>query len=330
MLIPTPTAGRTGYSQQWQNIGRVDNSGVEFQLSTKNINKKDFVWITDFNISHNNNVVVDLGIIDFIPVFIPGTWIQDMGRVNVGSSLGEAYGYVFDGIYQLNDFTWQENSNPDIEHGDRIYTLNEGLVSVAGINVRPGSHKFKDLNNDGIIKLDDDRQAISTSQPLLFGGIANTWEYKNFDLNLFFEGAYGNEIFNESKFRLAGGISYSYMNVSQDFYDNRWSLDNPSNTYGDYADKNPTAYVSSSYYVEDASYLRLKSISLGYNLKNKALNTLNLQSARIFVTGNNLYTWTNYSGFDPEINSGNLLLSGIDRISYPRARTVLFGLNVTF
>ena len=147
---------------------------------------------------------------------------------------------------------------------------------------------------------------------------------------MFFEGSYGNEIFNESKFRLEGGIINSYMNVSKEFYYNHWTIDNPSTTYGDYADYNPSAYLSSSYYVEDASYIRLKSISFGYNLSSKLVKKLNLYQARLSVTGNNLYTWTNYSGYDPEVNSGNPLLSGVDRISYPRARTILFGLNVTF
>ena len=330
MLIPTPTAGRTGYSQQWQNIGRVDNKGIELQLFTKNVNKKDFKWTTNFNISHNENTVVDLGLIDFIPVYMQGGWIQDIGRVEIGHSLGEAYGYVFDGIYQLNEFTWQDGSNPDIPHGDRVYILNDGIVSVAGMNVRPGSHKFKDINGDGVVTLDEDRQSISSSQPLIFGGIGNTFTYKNFELNVFFEGSYGNEVFNESKFRLEGGIINSYMNVSKDFYYNHWTLDNPSQTYGDYADFNPSSLLSSSYYVEDASYIRLKSVSFGYNLSSKFVQKLKIYKARLSVTGNNLYTWTNYSGYDPEVNSGNTLLSGVDRISYPRARTILFGLNITF
>ena len=105
MLIPTPTPGRTGYSEQWRNIGSVENQGVEIQVSSKNINKKDFKWTTDFNISHNKNTVVDLGLVKFIPVALPGGWIQDIGRVSVGRSLGEAYGYVFDGVYQISDFT---------------------------------------------------------------------------------------------------------------------------------------------------------------------------------------------------------------------------------
>jgi len=330
MLIPTPIAGRTGYSQQWQNIGRVDNKGIEFQLSTRNINKKDFKWTTNFNISHNENKVVDLGLVDFIPVYMPGGWIQEIGRVTVDGSLGEAYGFVFDGIYQVSDFNWQEGSNPSIPHENRVYVLNDNVVSVAGMNVKPGSHKFEDINGDGIVSLDDDRQAISSSQPLIFGGIGNTFRYKNFELNVFFEGSYGNEIFNESKFRLEGGIINSYMNVSKDFYYNHWTIDNPSTTYGDYADYNPSGYLSSSYYVEDASYIRLKSISFGYDLSSKLVHKLKLYKARLSVTGNNLYTWTNYSGYDPEVNSGNPLLSGVDRISYPRARTILFGLNITF
>jgi TonB-linked SusC/RagA family outer membrane protein len=330
MLIPTPVAGQTGYTQQWKNIGRVDNKGIEFQFSSRNIDKKDFKWITNFNISHNNNTVVDLGIIDFIPVIIPGGWIQDIGRVNVGRPLGEAYGYVFDGIYQLSDFNWQNGSDVNIPHKDRIYVLNDGVVSVTGINVKPGSHKFADIDGDNEINLDDDRRPISTSQPLFFFGITNKFQYRNFDLNLFFQGSYGNEIFNESKFRLEGGILHAYMNISKEFYDNHWTLDNPSVTHGDYADRNPTAYLASDYYVEDASYIKLSSLSLGYTLRSKTLATLNLSSVRIYVTGNNLYTFTNYSGFDPEVNTGNILLGGVDRISYPRAKIFMFGVNVEF
>jgi hypothetical protein len=120
------------------------------------------------------------------------------------------------------------------------------------------------------------------------------------------------------------------MNVSKDFYYNHWAPDHPSNTYGDYADLNSTSYLASDYYVEDASYLRLRSLSLGYNFPAKILSSLNLVRARIYITGNNLYTWTNYSGYDPEVNSGNILLSGVDHISYPRARIIIFGINVTF
>lgn len=330
MLIPTPTPGRTGYYEQWQNIGRVDNNGYEVQLSSRNIDKKDFKWITDINISHNKNKVVDLGLVDFIPVALSGGWIQDIGRVQVGRAIGEAYGYQFDGVYQLSEFTWQDNSNPNIKDDKRNYQLKPNVVSVLGVNVKPGSFKFKDQNNDGTITLDKDRTPISSSEPKIFGGITNTFQYKNFELSIFFQGSYGNQIFNESKYRLEGGGLLTYMNVTKDFYYNHWTPENPTNSMGDYADRNATALLASSYYVEDASYIRLSSISFSYNLKRDILSFLNLKTARLYVAGNNLYTWTKYSGYDPEVNSGNALMTGMDRISYPRARTILFGLNVTF
>ena len=329
MLIPIPTPGRTGYSEQWQNVGIVDNKGFEIQLSSVNIDRNNFKWSTDFNVSHNKNKVVDLGLTQFIPVSIGGAWIGNVGRVSVGRSIGEAYGYEFDGIYQINDFTWQNNSDPTIDHHERNYELKENRVSVAGVNVKPGSHKFKDLDGDGVINLDDDRKAISSSEPLFFGGLSNTFQYKNFDLNIFVEGAYGNEVFNESRYRLEGTV-LTYMNVTKDFYYNHWTSDNPSNELGDYADRNTTALLTSSYYVEDASFIRFKSVTLGYNFENSLLRFLSLKSARLYVTGNNLLTLTRYSGYDPEVNSEHPLMRGFDRISYPRSRSVLVGINVSF
>lgn len=331
LLMPIPVAGRSGYSSQWQNIGRIDNQGIEFQLSSINIDKNDFRWSTDFNISHNKNEIINLGgDVEFIPLSISGGWIQDIGRLSVGESLGQAYGYEFDGVYQISDFNWQDGSDPSIPHADRLYNLNDGVVSVDGVNVRPGSHKFRDLNGDGTVTLDDDRTHISQSDPILFGGLTNTFKYKNFDLNIFFQGSYGNEIFNESRYRLEGGVSHTYQNVTKNFYYNRWTPENPTNEYADFADRNVTSQISSSYYVEDASYIRLQSVSLGYSLDDDLLTNLKIKNARVYITGNNLFTWTEYSGYDPELNSGNKLLSGVDRIIYPRSKSILFGFNLTF
>lgn len=330
LLMPIPIAGRSGFSNQWQNIGRINNQGIELQISSINIKKNNFKWTTDFNISHNKNEIINLGDVDFIPIGVPGGWIQDIGRLVVGRSIGEAYGYEFDGTYQSSDFSWQNGSDPNIPHAERNYLLNDGVVSVDGVNVRPGSHKFKDLNGDGKIRLDDDRTNISTSDPIIFGGLTNTFKYKNFDFNIFFQGSYGNEIFNESKFRLEGGVSSTYMNVTKNFYYNRWTPENATNDFGDFGSRNLTSLLSSSYYVEDASFLRLQSVSLGYNLGNDVLNTLKMKSARVYVTGNNLFTWTKYTGYDPELNSGSKLVSGVDRIIYPRSKTFLFGMLLTF
>lgn len=330
MLLPAYVPSRTGYTQQWQNLGRVDNNGIELHISSKNIDRKDFTWQTDFNISSNKNEVKDIGNIGFIPVTMGGGWIQDVGRVSVGQPLGTAYGYVFDGVYQVSDFTWQNNSDPSIPHDKREYKLKDKQIQVAGVNVRPGSFKFKDLNHDGVIDLDHDRTTISRSQPKFFGGLNNTFRFKNFDLNIFLEGSYGAQVFNESRYQLEGGVLETWMNITKDFFYNRWSIDNPTNKYGDFGALNKTAMLASSYYVEDASYLRLKNLSIGYRLPASLIRKKGISDVRIYFTGTNLITWTKYTGYDPELNSGNPLLPGFDRISYPRAKSFAFGLNASF
>jgi len=331
MLLPAYVPTRTGFVQQWQNFGRVDNKGVEFSVTTVNVDKQDFKWTTNLNISANKNRVRRIGDVGFITVNIPGELVRDQGRVMEGGSIGDFYGYMFDGIYQINDFTWQDNSDPDIPHADRTYTLREGVVNQTGVNVLPGSLKFKDLNSDGAIDLDNDRTVIGRSFPKHFGGLNNTINYKNFDLNVFFDWSYGNQLFNLSKYRLEGGVYSTWQNILQDFWFNRWTPDNPTDSYGDITSYNAPAQFSSSYYVEDASWLRLRNVSLGYRFSSTSfINTLGIDNLRLFFTGTNLATWTKYSGYDPEVSSNNPLLPGVDRISYPRTKSFLFGLNATF
>lgn len=336
MLMPASIPSQTGYSSQWKNIGKVNNEGVEFQISSVNIKTKDFQWVTDFNISHNKNKVKDLGGVDFIPIIMGGGWINNVGRVMVGHDIGTAYGYVFDGIYQIDDFTWQDNSDPDIKFDDRIFKLKPDVVSIKGVNVKPGSYKFKNLDGseDNVVD-ENDQTIISHSSPKFFGGINNTFRYKNFELSIFLSGSYGNEIFNESKFRLSGGAPIAWQNLSKEFWDNRWTPENPTNKYGTFSveTRNTTALMTSSYYVEDASYLKLKTVSLSYIIPSSTFQKIGLSkisSCKVYFTGDNLYTWTKYSGFDPEVDSGNALLTGFDRISYPRARSFILGVNITF
>lgn len=336
MLMPAAIPSQTGYSSQWKNIGKVHNEGFEIQLSTINLKNKDFQWSTDFNISHNKNTVKDLGGVDFVPVSIGGGWLTNVGRVMVGHDIGTAYGYVFDGIYQLDEFTWQNGSDPDIPFTQRNFTLKPGVVSVKGTNVKPGSYKFKNLDGseDNVVD-ENDQTIISHSSPKFFGGMNNTFRYKNFELSVFLSGSFGNEVFNESKFRLSGGIPLAWQNLSKDFWDNRWTPENPTNSYGTFSvdTRNTTSLMTNSYYVEDASYIKLKSVSLSYTIPTSVLKKIglgNVTNAKIYATGDNLYTWTNYTGFDPEVDSGNALLTGFDRVSYPRTRSYILGVNVTF
>ena len=313
MLLLTPVPAQTGFGQQWKNIGQVDNKGVEFMLMTYNIDKAGFKWNSTFNISMVENEVIDVGDADFIPVTLPGGWFTQVARVIVGEAIGTAYGYVWDGVYQIDDFTWQNSSDPSIEHKDRNYALKPESVQFPATAVQPGSFKFKDLDGDGIVDEANDRKVISHSSPKHFGGLNNEFSYKGFDLGIFLEWSVGNEILNVSKIRSEG--YQPWMNLRSDFWDNHWTPDNPTNDWGTNSYDNKTATFTSSYYVEDASYLRLKNIYLGYTIPGKWTNGIGFSSLSVYFTASNMKTWTKYSGFDPELSFPNQLLTGFDRFS---------------
>ena len=329
MLLLSPVSAQTGYSQQWKNIGGVDNYGIELMLTTHNIDTKNFKWITSINFSKSDNKVTDLGPgVNFIPVTIYGGFFQNVGRVVKGESIGTAYGFEWDGVYQLEDFTWQNDNDPSIDYKNRIFVLKPDLVRVAGSSVKPGSFKFKDLNNDNVVDDTYDRKIISRSIPKHYGGINNTFIYKNFELGVFFDWSYGNQILNEGKYLSEG--TQSWMNLRSDFWHNRWTPENPTNLYGTVASQNSTSTFISSYYVEDASFIRLKTVNLIYNFPAKIASKLRFNDINVYVNGSNLYTFTKYSGYDPDISYYNQLLTGFDRYSYPKSRTITFGIKATF
>ena len=315
MLLNADVAGQTGFYKQWQNIGRVDNTGIELAINSTNISNKRFSWNTAFNITFNRNKIHSLGGVGFLPIRISDQ-ITDVGRVIVGQPIGTGYGYVFDGIYQTSDFNIPTPGT---------YVLKPGVVSRSGIAVRPGDFKFKDLSGDNVVDNVNDLQVISNSNPSHYGGLNNSFTYGNFDLSIFLHWSYGNDIMNTGRYRME---SYQSSNLSTDFWYNRWTTTNPSNTHPGILSNG--RYESSSYYVEDGSFLRLKNVSLGYNLPATAARKIGVKSVRVYVTGENLVTWTSYSGFDPEIASNYNLLPGLESFSYPRSRTFTLGLNVKF
>lgn len=330
MLLLAPVSSQTGYFNQWLNIGNLENSGFEFTLSTVNINKQNFKWESNFNISFNKNQVTDIGRASFINIDIPGGFITNPGRIIVGEPIGIMYGYVFDGVYQIDQFNWQNNNDPTIPHSSRIYSLKQGENKFVTGTAAPGSIRYKDISGPNGVpdgKIDDvyDRTVIGHSNPKHFGGFNNNFTYKSFDLAIFFEWSYGNDIFNASKLNEQGILDY--MNVTSDYFYNSWTPTNPSNKYPGIAQ---ISTAPSSYFVEDGSYLRLKNISLGYKLPKEVLDQMGISALRVFATGTNLITWTKYTGLDPEVNSTNPLMTGFDRFSYPRARTINLGLNVKF
>jgi TonB-linked SusC/RagA family outer membrane protein len=319
LLINADIAGQGGFIKQWQNVGRVDNKGIEFSINTTNVNNKKFGWTTNLNISFNRNKIQSLGNVSYLPVNITGGVITSVGRLITGQPIGTGYGYVFDGIYQLSDFTKQSTG---------IYTLNPGVVSMQSRSVQPGDFKYKDLSGgDNIVDNVNDVRAISNSNPKHYGGFVNNFRYGNFEMNILLQWSYGNDLLNMGRYRLEAGAAY-YANVTQEYWDGRWTTSNPSNQYASLAGRGKTEM--SSYYVEDGSYLRIKNITLAYSLPLKSTNKSGIKGCRFYITGENLYTLTSYSGFDPEIASYSPLLPGIDNISYPRARTFTAGINLKF
>jgi TonB-linked SusC/RagA family outer membrane protein len=325
MLLNAPVSAQSGYANQVLNIGQINNSGWEISLSTTNIQTDAFRWTTDFNINFNSNEVVDLGGADFIPVVVPGGWLTSPGRVIVGEAIGAMYGFVYDGVYQTGDFTWQNDSDTSIPHDSRNYILKPGIVDSQLVTPRPGAKKYKDLTGDGIIDENGDRQIIGNSIPKHFGGITNTFKYKNFDVSFLLQWSYGNDIFNAGRLRTHG--FEPFMNLERDFYDNSWRATNESNIYPEFGRVDA---VTSSYFVEDGSFLRLQNVNFGYQVPRTLIEKYGIQDLKVFFVGTNLITWSNYSGFDPEVSSNNPLISGYERISYPRVRSFSLGLNFKF
>ncbi|UEG51354.1 TonB-dependent receptor [Mucilaginibacter daejeonensis] len=336
LLIQADIPSQSGFMRQYQNLGQIDNKGIELALNTINIRKGSFSWTSNINISMNRNKVVSLGSVSYIPVTVYGGAISTVGRVIVGQPIGTAYGYVSDGIYQLSDFSIIKNSagatvSPSAVTNNNLntftYTVGSGVPTISSRSARPGDLKYKDLNNDGVIN-DADKTVISNSNPKHYGGISNGFTYKNFDLNVLFNWSYGNDILNLGRSRLEAGQS-QFANVTESYWFNRWTVENPSNEYPRLNGQGKLDV--SSYYTEDGSYLRLRNVTLGYNINNlRSLKKIGINGLRLYVTGVNLHTWTKYSGFDPEITSYSALLPGVDNISYPRERSVIFGLNIKF
>ncbi|SDI98629.1 TonB-linked outer membrane protein, SusC/RagA family [Pedobacter sp. ok626] len=327
LLLLSEVASQTGFPTQWQNIGEISNKGLEITINSVNINTADFKWNTTFNISFNRNKIVSLGGTESKPVIFNNGYINNVGIVKEGQPIGTAFGYVWDGIYQINDFTWQNNSDAAIPHQSRTYTIKNGITSISG--AQPGLFKYKDQNGDGIINASD-RTVISNSNPKFSGGFSSNFTFRNFSVNAFFEGGYGNQIFNEFPTRVESGSGQVSFNLTQQYWDNRWTPENPSNRYASISSANTDAEAS-SYYVENGSYLRFKTLSFGYSLKNNGLlKATGISNLNLLLTLDNLYVWTNYSGFDPDVRSNDKLLPGYDRLAYPRSRSIIFGLELTF
>ncbi|PWB28240.1 SusC/RagA family TonB-linked outer membrane protein [Flavobacterium sp. HTF] len=311
LLISVPVPLTSGYATILQNIGGVENKGIEIGLTTENLKTENFSWNSNIVFSANRNKVVAIGngVDQFFPVVPNGSLLQQQPvTVKVGLPLGTFWGYKTNGIFQTQE---EINTQPKIN-------------SLA--NTKIGDRKYVDTNGDGVITALD-KGNLGSSQPKFVGSFSNTVSYNDFDLSFSFQGSYGGKIFNALNQQLEISTLGTNANVT---LEDRWTPTNPSNEIPR-ATSSPLGIVSERY-VEDASFLRLKLITLGYTLPKSVSKKLGAKSVKFYVSAENLVTWTKYTGYDPEVSSyeQNNLYPGIDFGSYPNSKTFISGLNVTF
>lgn len=295
------------------NLGEINNRGFEVSLNTRNIVQGNFRWNTDFNISFNKNEVVALiNDDDFFGNAAPSYFSVDRSYVlRVGEAIGQFWGYDYQGVYQ----------GGDLPAGKLTF---EGGVA--------GDPLFADTDGNGELT-EADRTIIGDPNPDFTFGITNSFTYKNFDLSIFFQGSQGGDIFNMTNVQLFNGDA----NTTRDYFENAWTSSR-SDTDVPRVGNNSFREISSRF-VEDGSYIRLKNVALGYNLPASITDKLNLGGLRLSVSAQNLLTFTNYSGLDPEVNyfgasgdnsTSSNVVQGFDFGNYPTIRSFNLSLNVKF
>jgi len=360
LLLASAISPISGFNTQWNNVGSTSNKGVELLLNTILLDRNDYTVSANMNFGFNKARIDELDGTD--ERFFQSNWAstdlkdRDDYYLAVGQSIGLIYGYVNDGMYTVDDFSgYNEVSG--------TYTLKEGIPddkNTLGVSsVRPGYMKLKDLNDDGLIN-SQDRKVIGSTLPDAVGGFGLDGTFKGFDVSILFNWCVGNDIYNTGKidynqlYRTTYGNMLSTMSSDNRFtyidvdgsitgtpgelvtdleqlrqLNNGKTMWSGSNSFGD-----ATAVIS-DWGVEDGSYLRLNVITLGYTLPSQLTSRIKVSNIRIYAAGYNIWLWTNYSGYDPEVSTSRnssyaALTPGIDYSSYPRSRSFTLGVNVTF
>ena len=321
LLLQATIPASSGYTSAMLNIGSMQNQGLELTLNLVPVQTKDFTWSMDFNIAMNRNKVTALTN-DQYSLMRSVSWDQRFNSqypyiTQVGKPSGMMYGYIYEGTYKPEEF------NGGISLKDGIPYMTE----VGQDKVKPGDPKYRDINGDGLID-DNDRTVIGCGQPLHTGGFGNTFNFYGFDLNVFFAWSYGNDVLNANRLYFENG---SITNTNQlKSYKDRY-IPNVNETSDIPRVQANGMFVYSSRVVEDASFLRLRNVTLGYTLPRKVLRKMHFDTMRVYLSGENLWTLTNYSGPDPEVSTRNSVLTpGFDWSAYPRAMGVTAGVSFTF
>lgn len=339
LLVSVPVPTSSGYTQQIQNVGKTSNKGIEIQINGAPIVKRNFSWRANFNISFNKNNIESIGQYQDFFLFSSGWGGSNQPSdylVQPGNPVGTIWGLVTDGYYTIDDF----------DYNNGAYTLKAGVPNNSGIIAQapqPGTLKFRDLTGDGVVD-DKDRTIIGNTQPKFFGGLNQQFTYKNFDLSVFVNFQVGNDVYNANKLEFTSGYTVNSNLLST--MNDRWrTVDDQGQVVTDPAalaklNENAKLWAplrsASSFYVhswaiEDGSFLRVNNITLGYTLPAKILKKANISNFRVYATVNNLAILTNYSGYDPEVNTrrSTPLTPGVDYSAYPRSRAYIVGLNLS-
>ncbi|MDY0931964.1 SusC/RagA family TonB-linked outer membrane protein [Chryseobacterium sp. CFBP8996] len=342
MLLETVLPASTGYKSKFVNVGSMVNRGMEFTLNSINLKTENFRWSTDANIGFNKSKVLSLDEGRNFRNFSVGGNRSGMVTyyATVGEELGDMYGYVYQGIYTTDDFN---------QAGNGTLTLKPGVVKPASGTPKPGDIKFA-ADNEAGDQFTRKLVKIGNGTPDFIGGISNNFSYKGFDLAVFLKFSVGGDVYNATKHSMSPYAMF--QNVPSEFGDNYYHVIDPNTGQAATSlvrlkELNPnedsslwslgttnSSYITypSSYYVEDGSYLRISMVTLGYSFSKEFLSHIKLSNARIYATVNNLATITGYSGFDPEVSaaSGVAVTPGYDSSSFPRSRSYVLGINLTF
>lgn len=346
LQLPLPSylgsAGAGAASNPWANVGSLENKGIELTLNTVNIDKRGFQWRSNFVFSLNRNKVLELDTesASIEKTYSVGSENNVVTRTVVGQPIGQFWGYKVIGRFdKAEDFYYKDKNGAvkpvALPAGS---TIEEGKTWI-------GDYIFADLNNDGVID-NSDCTFIGNPEPKFTYGIGNTFSWKGFDLTIFLSGSYGNDVMNYNRRYIENPrvnsnllkTAANYAHIERidpngpDDFRNLHVVNTNSRLPRISASTTNANNRVSDLYIEDGSYLRIQNISIGYTLPKQWISKLNLQNVKVYANLQNVYTWTNYSGYDPEVGCmyGDALMNGLDYGRYPSPRIYTFGLNVSF
>lgn len=320
LLLYADVPPSLGFTQVQQNIGSISNRGLEVTLNATVLpgTRGSLKWTSSFNIAFNRNKVTALS--DGQESRTAGVRypsIPDLYICKVGRPLSEMYGYVYDGVYQYSDFD---------EVSPGVYRLKDNVPDNTNdrANIRPGDPKLRDINGDGRLTTED-RTVIGHGLPIHTGGFTNNFEWRGFDLSIFLQWSYGNDVINYNRVLLEN-LQGRHLNQLATAA-NHWRPDTPTDYL--WAPGRGLNNLHTSREVEDASFLRLKNIQLGYTFPAKWLRGTRLASVRAYLSAQNVATLTGYSGYDPEVSTRNSAMTrGFDYSAYPKAQSFTFGVKI--